>query len=70
MVELELLQSCERAIPLLDELQPPALERSRLIEEVTCRFRLAEKGPGDEENRDEREPRAEDEREGHAGAAA
>jgi hypothetical protein len=70
MVELELLQSSERTVPLLNELQSPTLERARFIEEIARRLGLAQKGPRDEENGDEREPCAEGEREGHAGAAA
>jgi hypothetical protein len=70
MVELELLERCERTVAFLDELEPALLELARLVEPVACRRRLAQERARDEENCRESEPRPEHERKRHAGAAA
>ena len=70
MVELELLQSSERTVPLLHELEPPTLERARFVEQVALGFRLAQERPRDEYNREQCEPGSERQRKRHAGAAA
>ena len=70
MVELELLQSSERTVPLLNELQPPTLERARFVEQVALGFRLAQERPRDEEDGQQRERGTEGKRKRHAGAAA
>jgi hypothetical protein len=50
MVEFELLQGSERAISLLHQLEPSALELARLVENVAGGRRLAQERPRDEED--------------------
>src|SRR5205823_5855602 len=70
VVELELLQRCQRSVPLLREREPPALELARLVEGVARRRGLAQERPGDRDDDEHREHAAEHECERHTGMAA
>jgi hypothetical protein len=69
VVELELLQRRQRAVPLLDELEPPALERVRLVEPVVLgrRARSSQERPRGEQHARDGEQGAEKERDAHRG---
>ena len=69
MVEFQLFQGGEGAVALLDELEPPPVGLSEIVEPVAARRRLAQERPGDEDDGGDREHRGEDERERHAMAA-
>src|SRR5580765_5240132 len=69
VVELELLQRGERAIPILDQLEAASLELVELVEPVAGRRRLAQERARDEDDRKHGEHGPESKRERHTAAA-
>ena len=67
VVELELLQRGERAVALLDELEPPSLQHVGLVDSIVLgrRARPPQERPRNEEHARDGEQGAEEERDAH-----
>jgi len=61
VVELELLQRCERPVALLFQGNPLLFLRPRLLEAIVLGRRLAQEGPRDEQHAGDGEQAAQDE---------